>query len=520
MNFIKSLFAVTFSSLIFIGCQSNTKIFPDKSKEVVITGQVINRSGYDPKSIAVIINDVASGEQLRVVSDFDKDGHFEARFERFYPQEVLLKYNTIYEVFIHPGDSLHIKIDAQKQGTLEDRFHAISFSGNSVEENEQLTKFNGWFSPIKSRKSKNRIAESRYNPERYMQFRDSLRNSYHQYRTEFVKKNKVSQTINTWIYNEIEEDFFYNMWFYPIIHRKLNNYPSDWDVPVSYYDFYSKANITLESLSNAELTRPFALSYYSCYIRKKIESELMIKGLVQDTIFSDGRKGHLWKVNNDSIIIDGIKKYTAEGLLRQLVFNLFFRIKLRQDMNTDFFEKNSSLIAQEIKEPFLVIPLNKLYQDINEIAKNPKYNGKPLIIDSENTPGGDILKHIVESNKGKVIYIDCWATCCGPCIAEMPYSKKLMSELKDEPVSFVFLSFNSPMKDAQIKMNKLNMGGTHYFLNMDQSNHLQKVLSFSAFPNYILINKKGLVVKSGSELRPGIKETKDIIMKLINQDGK
>jgi thiol-disulfide isomerase/thioredoxin len=440
MNFIRSLFSLTFSALIFIGCHYSTKKNYDLPKVVVITGEVINRSSNDPNSVAIIINDVASSEQIRVVGDLEKDGHFDVRFERFYPQEVMVKYNTIYEIFINPGDSIHIIIDAKKQGTQEDCFHSIGFSGNAVEENEQLKKFQEWFDPIKEKKSNNMIAESRYDPARYLQYRDSLRNSYHQYMIEFKKKNIVSPSINTWIYNEIEEDFFYNMWLYPMIHRSLNNYPSDWDAPVSYYDFFKKANLTLESLCNAKLTKPFALHYYFSYIRNRIQADLMTKGLVKDTILYDGQQVHLWKVNNDSILIDGIKKYTPDGLLRQLVFNLFFGMKLRQDMNTDFFEKNSSLLSQEIKEPFLVIPLQKNYHKIREIAMNPKNNGKPLIMDSKNKSGGDILKQILATNRGKAIYIDCWATWCGPCLAEMPYSKKLMTELKDEPVVYTPLS--------------------------------------------------------------------------------
>ena len=516
---MKLLFVLIISTIIIAGCQNNIKKNHDSPKVVVITGEVINKSRNDPNSVTVIIDDVASNEQLRVVGDLDKNGRFKAHFERYYPQEVMVKYNTIYEIFISPGDSIHIVIDAQKQGTLEDRFHSISFSGDAVEENEQLKKFQEWFDPIKVKKSMNHIAESRYDPARYLQYRDSLRNSYHQYMFEFEKKNKVSPSITAWTYNEIEEDFFYNMWIYPIIHRRFNNYPSTWDVPVSYYDFFKKANITLESLCNAKLTKPFASYYYVYYIRNKIQEDLMIKGLVKDTILSDGKHEQLWKVNNDSIIIDGIKKYTPKGLLRQLVFNCFFGMKLRQDMNIDFFEKNSMLLSQEIKEPFLVLPLQKNYHEIREIALNPKNNGKPLIIDSNNKPGGDILKQILKTNRGKVIYIDCWATWCGSCITEMPYSKKLMAELKDESVSFVFLCFNSPKDAALKKVNDLNLGGTHYFLNKDESNHLQELLSCSSLPNYLLINKNGDIVRLRSNLRPSAEETKNDILKLINQEG-
>lgn len=520
MNFMKPLCVLMFSFLFFLGCQSEMKEFLDKPKEVVITGQVINRSNYQAKSIAIIINDVASGEQLRVVDDLDEDGRFEGRFERFYPQEVMLKYETIFNVFVHPGDSIHIVLDGEKLSTEEGQYQAISFSGEAVEENEQINKFQKWFVPIRIKESNYQVEESRFGPERYIEYRDSLRKSYHQYRIEFVEKNKVSKIIDSWMYYEIENDFFHKLVFYPIFHQKLNKLPPSWEVPVEYYDFFENVQLPLESVCNASFSKPLAGEYFMFYISNKIQNELKSRGLVDDTIFSDGRTGHIWKVNNDSIIIDGIQRYTPKGIFRQVVLNWFFTYQLKNEMKIDLFDRYSTIISNEIKEPFLKVPLMEIYKEIKEISNNRDSLRKPMFIGSENTPGVDILKQILAENKGKVIYIDCWATWCGPCVMEMPYSRKLMFELKDKAVEFVFLCFHSPKETAQKKVAELKLGGTHYFLDKDQSNHLQKILAFTNFPNYILIDKNGQIVKSGSDLRPGIKETKNGIMKLINQNGK
>lgn len=520
MNFIRSLFALTFSSLFLIGCQSETKNFLDKPKEVVITGQVINRSNYMAKTIAIIINDVASGEQLRVVDDLDEEGHFEGRFERFYPQEVMLKYETIFTVFVNPGDSLHIKIDAEKLGTDEETYHALSFTGDAIEENEQITKCQAWLSPLINKESNNSAWKMKnYNPDRYFQFRDSLRKFYHRTRIEFVEKNMISEIIDSWMYYEIEDDFFHNLAFYPFYHQKHNKYPASWEVPVTYYDFFNNVQLPIESVYNASFARPLASEYFNFYIRNKIQNELKQRGLVKDTISSDGQIVHIWKVNNDSISIDGIIKYTPKGIFRQIVLNWLFTTQLKNEMKIDLFDRYSSIISNEIDEPFLKIPLLEAYQEVKETAKNQVSMKITRFAISENTDGNDILKQILKANKGKVIYIDCWATWCGPCVMEMPYSRKLMSDLKDEAVEFVFLCFNSPKEAAQRKVTELKLGGTHYFLNVDQSNHLQKTLAFSSFPNYILIDKNGQIVKSGSDLRPGISGTKNDIMKLINQDG-
>jgi len=510
------LFIITFLSF----CQSRKVPIFNNPQEVVITGQVINRLNYQAKSIAIIINDVASGEQLRVVDDLDEEGRFEGRFERFYPQEVMLKYETIFTVFVNPGDSIHIKIDAAKLGTDEGKFQALSFSGNSVEENEKISKFLAWFIPLRNKENNSLWEESKYDTKQYVQYRDSLRKYDHRTRIEFVEKNKVSKIIDSWMYYEIEKDFFHNLVFYPISHQKLNKLPPSWEVPVEYFDFFENFRLPLESVCNASFSKPLVQEYFIFYVRNKIQKELEGRGLAADTIFSDGQTDHIWKVNNDSVIIDGIVRYTAPGILRESVLNWYLTFQLKQKMNTDLYENYSTLISTEIKEPFLKIPLQNTYQEIKKIANSTKNTRETLLVNSENNVGSAILKQILETNKGKVIYIDCWAVWCGPCIAEMPYSRKLMSELKDKAVEFVFLCFHSSKDEGRKKVSELKLGGTHYFLDKDQSNHLQKILEFTNLPNYILIDKNGLIVKSRSDLRPEAKETKNEIMKLINQVGK
>ncbi len=49
----------------------------------------------------------------------------------------------------------------------------------------------------------------------------------------------------------------------------------------------------------------------------------------------------------------------------------------------------------------------------------------------------------MEQFRGKVIFLNFWATWCPPCIAEMPGINNLYQEVKNDNVEFIMLSVRS-----------------------------------------------------------------------------
>lgn len=54
----------------------------------------------------------------------------------------------------------------------------------------------------------------------------------------------------------------------------------------------------------------------------------------------------------------------------------------------------------------------------------------------------------LESMRGKVIFMNLWATWCAPCIAEMPYIQSLYEDVASEDIVFVMISLDESAETA------------------------------------------------------------------------
>ena len=94
--------------------------------------------------------------------------------------------------------------------------------------------------------------------------------------------------------------------------------------------------------------------------------------------------------------------------------------------------------------------------------------------------------------KGKVIYIDLWASWCAPCRAEMPNFKKLKEKFKDnDQVAFMGIAVFDAEKDWRTALSE---DKPEWLQLYDTGGSVAKSYVASAIPKYILIDKKGKVL--------------------------
>lgn len=103
------------------------------------------------------------------------------------------------------------------------------------------------------------------------------------------------------------------------------------------------------------------------------------------------------------------------------------------------------------------------------------------------------LSELFSKYKGKVLYIDIWATWCVPCRKELQYSKENHHILEDMEVVSIYLSIDQDNAHQQwlSLVQNLKIEGVHIRANDILKNELSQFVT--GIPHYMIIGKDGQI---------------------------
>lgn len=216
---------------------------------------------------------------------------------------------------------------------------------------------------------------------------------------------------------------------------------------------------------------------------------------------------------------------------------------IRDPIESFIVAKNSRLLNPRVKDRLLFLNLNLIdvyFRDEAEeylrilvenasdtsITEKAEFKFKKDILPS-GTPSNlhlltlsqnqTTIEELIKNKKGKILYLDFWASWCGPCIQEMKHSRSLIQEYAEKDLEVVFLSLDDNFQKwdkAAVKQN-ITLGNCLKILNPKGSSFIQDY-KVTTIPRYMIIDRTGKIINADAP-RPSTPKIRELFNELLKK---
>lgn len=239
-------------------------------------------------------------------------------------------------------------------------------------------------------------------------------------------------------------------------------------------------------------------SFFRDYINYASEYDL---SLIEEYNIGSGSFYRDSRIRFDSILKDErFDQVTKDFLLTETFKDIAVNFKVKDK------EKYFKILQQNTHNQELVKQLEREH--------NLNFETSDRLILTSRKNDTTTFSDMLQNNKGKWLYIDFWASWCGPCKRTMPESVKLKEALKDENVKLIYLSLNDKKENWKQAIKTYNISESdNYFIENGMVSKVIEDLGINTIPHYLIYNPKGELV-NGYAKRPG-KGAKSQLMNYI-----
>jgi len=420
-----------------------------KNRTATLSGK-IEKSDKTP----LLIND------FKISISFDTINLINGRFNQTIQTEnasfKTLKYGQAQkEIFLAPNYSLKISFDATNFG------NTLKYEGKGATENRILDSIS-----IATRNFDHRFVYTQ--PiEIATKYVDSTYDAYQKYFEKLTITNKVDP-----VFFEYEKkSLLYSASALKTVLGLQKNIAD-----TSYYHFFNKITIENDKYLDISSYRNF-LQYYI-----NVKTRNILAGMDS----SESKLPHAYS-NATLKVIDKIKN---KKLKEYLVFE-DTKMKLEFE-GADHFEKQKEYFKNNNTDSTYTREIQKIYTK------------KLLLASGKEAPDftcTDIngTNYSLKDFKGKYVYIDFWATWCGPCRQEMPSYIKLQSDYKGKDIVFISISIDEDKDSWEKVVKESKADGISLITTGGIESNVAKAYQISGIPTFVLIDKAGKIINSQAQ---------------------
>lgn len=167
--------------------------------------------------------------------------------------------------------------------------------------------------------------------------------------------------------------------------------------------------------------------------------------------------------------------------------------------------KKTTTHQDQVKE------LQPLYDKIKKLLP-----GSPAPDFELNDVQGNPIRFRDIIGKGKVVYLDVWATWCGPCVGEIPFMEKLVKHYAGNPkITFISISLDDKVDRWKKKLEADKPSWKQFIIPDALNSTLCKEYDIPGIPRFMLFDEEGKIINTNAP-RP----SSDEILYLLDESIK
>jgi thiol-disulfide isomerase/thioredoxin len=164
-------------------------------------------------------------------------------------------------------------------------------------------------------------------------------------------------------------------------------------------------------------------------------------------------------------------------------------------------QMQATLKATKNSEPFAKVVLDSLSNRLKakdedaEVVKMDEKTNLPRV--ELELQGMDGKTFSLSDLIGKVVYLDIWASWCGPCRKEFPHAtvlKRKLSKKAKKSIEFLYISIDNTETVWNMAIKELEIDGKHGLSKGGWGSEATAKFGVKSIPRYLIIDKKGNIV--------------------------
>ena len=229
--------------------------------------------------------------------------------------------------------------------------------------------------------------------------------------------------------------------------------------------------------------------------------------------YRDLVRSKFYTIINNPNDAENIKKFISEvnalksdNIRADLAKGTFQLISPNSTVNKEIFDFiNKNVTDEKVKEA-----AKKAYDVATKLTSG---SPSPKFSNYENFNGGTTS---LDDFKGKVTYIDIWATWCLPCRGEIPALKELEKKFHGKDVAFVSISIDQNKDEWKEFVKSEDLKGVQLFAENAFDSQFIQDYGIRQIPTFIIIDKEGKIVNADAP-RPSSDEITGLLEGLLKK---